>query len=637
MEYFVKKSEKWQIEPEETLLDRGSAEKLNYAQFEKPVSARNFAALFVFTMLMFFAFTARTAYLAIWDGAAYVKMAQRNKTRSYPVLAKRGIIYDRNLAPLVENVPSFDVVVVPADLPRAKEERETLADALADALGVPQAEMRAQFARINLARVDPVLIRDNISRESALFFETNMHRFSGVEVKKNAVRLYPQAKYLAQVLGYNGRVSEDDMKNDPELFAIDTIGKAGAELAYDEYLRGTNGSVEREIDSVSRVMKEKQVREGSIGMNVVLTIDAALQKKITDVLQQYLAITPEASGASAAAIDPMTGEILALVSIPSYDNNMFSTPTARKAYQELLTNPANPFFNRAIAGMYPPGSSIKPFIAYAALEEDVVTPRTKIMSAGAIVVQNPYNPDAPAIFRDWKAGGHGIVDVYSAIAESVNTYFYTVGGGYGDIEGLGIARIKKYLESFGFGTKTNADIAGEGEGVVPDKAWKEEVLGEQWTLGDTYNVSIGQGNLLVTPLQLARAYAALANGGKLMQPLLVKEVIDNNKKIIFESQPIVVAISAEDEKNLSVVRTAMRQAVTGGSARRLADLSVAVAGKTGTAQAQRGATHAWFSSFAPFEDPQIALVILFEEGGEGSVVAVPAAREIYQWYFGDRK
>lgn len=636
MEYFVKKSEKWQIEPEETLLDRRSAEKLDYAQLETPLSARNFAVLFALMMLVFFGFAVRAAYLGVWDGATYTAMAQKNKTRSYPILAKRGIIYDRNLTPLVENVPSFDVVAIPADLPRGRADRERLADALADALGAPREEMRAQFARINLARVDPVLIRDNISRESALFFETNMRQFPGIEVKKNAVRRYLEKEYFAQVLGYGGRVSEEDMRNDLKLFAIDTIGKEGAELAYDEYLRGTNGSVEREIDAVSRVMKEKQVREDAIGMNVVLTIDAALQKKISDVLARQLALTPAAKGAAAVALDPRTGEILALVSLPSYDNNIFSTLSARKTYQELLRDPAKPFFNRTIAGTYPPGSSIKPFIAYAALEEGVVTPRTQVLSTGAIVVNNPYNPDAPAIFRDWKAGGHGIVDVYTAIAESVNTYFYALGGGYGDIEGLGIARIKRYLDAFGFGAKTNADIAGEGAGVVPDKAWKEKVVGAQWTLGDTYNVSIGQGNLLVTPLQLARAYAALANGGKLMQPLLVKEVIDKDKNVVFESRPLIVATSADNEKNLSVVRAGMRQTVTDGSARRLADLPVAVAGKTGTAQAPRGATHAWFSSFAPFEDPQIALVILFEEGGEGSAVAVPAAHEIYRWYFGGR-
>ena len=637
MEYFIKKrSEKWQVEPEETLLDKRSAEKLEYAQFETPLNARNFAALFSLMLLVFFGFVVRTAYLDVWDGATYAAMAQKNKTRSYPLLAKRGVIYDRNLVQLVENVPSFDIVAIPADLPRVKEAREVIADALADAIGLSRAEVRGQFAHINLARVDPVLIRDNISRENALFFETNTYQFPGIEVKKNAIRSYPGKEYFAQVLGYGGRVSEEDVQKNSELFSIDTIGKAGVELAYDDYLRGTNGIMEREIDSVSRVMKEKFVREEAIGMNVVLTIDAGLQKKISEVLMRQLALTPSVKGAAAIAIEPSTGEILALVSLPSYDNNMFSTPSARQEYQRMERSAVNPFFNRAISGTYPPGSLIKPFIAYAALEEGVVTPRTHVLSTGAIVVNNPYNPDASSVFHDWKAGGHGLVDIYKAIAESVNTYFYALGGGYGDISGLGVARIKKYLTAFGFGARTNTDIAGESAGVVPDQAWKEKTLGARWTLGDTYNVSIGQGNLLVTPLQLVRAYAALANGGKLMAPLLVKEIVDKDKKTVFESHPLVVAISADDEKNLSVVRAGMRQTVTDGSARRLADLPVAVAGKTGTAQAPRGATHAWFSSFAPFENPRIALVILFEEGGEGSAVAVPAAHEIYRWYFGGR-
>lgn len=636
MEYFVKKSEKWQIEPEEILLDRRSAEKLDYAQFETPLSARNFWVLFALMMFIFAGFAARAAYLNVWDGATYAAMAQKNKTRSYPILAKRGIIYDRNFLPLVENVPSFDVVAIPADLPRMKEERKRIAFALADALGTPREEMREQFGNINLARVDPLLIRDNVSRENALFFETNMRQFPGIEVKKNAVRLYPGKEYFSHVLGYGGRVSEDDIKKNPDLFSIDTIGKAGVELAYDEYLRGTNGSVEREIDAVSRVMKEKQVREDAIGMNVVLTIDAAFQKKISEVLARHLALTPSAKAAAAAAIDPITGEILALVSLPSYDNNIFSTPSTRKTYQELARDPANLFFNRAISGAYPPGSVIKPFIAYAALKEGVVAPRTQIVSTGSIVVSNPYNPDAPAVFHDWKAGGHGIVDIYKAIAESVNTYFFAIGGGYGDTKGLGIARIKKYLNAFGFGAKTNVGITGEGAGVVPDQEWKEKTSGTRWMLGDTYNVSIGQGNLLVTPLQLARGYAALANGGRIMQPLLVKEVVDKDKKVMFENRPTEVAGGADDVKILTVVQDGMRQTVTEGSARRLADLPVAVAGKTGTAQAQRGATHAWFASYAPFKNPRIALVILFEEGGEGSAVAVSAAHEIYQWYFGGR-
>ena len=360
-----------------------------------------------------------------------------------------------------------------------------------------------------------------------------------------------------------------------------------------------------------------------------------MQKKITDVLVSQIAQIPTARGAVAVALDPSTGEILAMVSVPSYDNNIFTTAVSRQAYQRLERDPLNPFFNRAIAGTYPPGSSIKPFIALAALQEGTITAKTTILSTGAITVYNPYNPDASQLFRDWKAGGHGVVDVYKAIAESVNTFFYAIGGGYGDIDGLGIQRIKKYLNAFGFGSEAHVDVKGEGAGVIPDQAWKEKELGTKWVLGDTYNASIGQGNILVTPLQLARAYAALANGGKMVQPFLVKTVMDKDKNIIMENKPVITPIDMVDDAYFAIMRTALRETVRDGSARRLADLPVAVAGKTGTAQAARGNTHAWFSSFAPFDDPQIAMVILVEDGGEGSAVAVPATREIYEWYFSD--
>lgn len=636
MDYFVKKSDRWAIEFEETLLDRRSADTLDYAQMETPMTPRSLIVLFSVTLFCLFVFFGRAAYLQSWDGATYAKMATENKTRGYPILAKRGIIYDRNNVPLVENVPSFDIVSIPADLPRNKHDRERMVRELAATMGVSEEDLSVQFSRMSLAGVTPVLVQEDVVRDVALLLETKADEFPGIEVKKNAVRRYPEKEYFSQVLGYVGRVSEANMKKNENLFSIDSIGKMGIEESYDSFLRGVNGIIEREISAVSRITKERQVRQDEIGANVILTIDAGLQKKITDVLVRQIAQAPTARGAAAVALDPSTGEILAMASVPSFDNNIFTTAASRQAYQRLLNDPLHPFFNRVIAGMYPPGSSIKPFVALAALQEGTITAKTTVMSTGAIVVHNPYNPDASQLFHDWKAGGHGVVDVYKAIAESVNTFFYAIGGGYGDINGLGIQRIKKYLNAFGFGSETNIDMIGEGKGIIPDQAWKEKEMGTKWVLGDTYNASIGQGNILVTPLQLARAYAALANGGKLVQPFLVKAVVDKDKKTILENKPIITTEGMVDDSYFSIMRTALRKTVTDGSARRLADLPVAVAGKTGTAQAARGNTHAWFSSFAPYDDPKIAMVILVEDGGEGSAVAVPATQEIYQWYFGDR-
>ena len=633
MDYFVKKSDQWSIDLEETLLDRRSADTFDYAQLEMPMSSRSLIILFAAVFVCVFAFFSRAAYLQTWSGATYAKMAVDNKTRGQPILAKRGIVYDRNNVPLVENVPSFDIVAIPADLPRNKQERERMVRELAAVIGVPEDELLSRFSRMSLAGVAPVLVHEDAVRDVALLLETKTKEFPGISVKKNAVRRYPEKEYFSHVLGYVGRVSESDMEKNEGLFPIDSIGKMGIEGSYDVFLRGVNGIIEREINAVSRITNERQVREDTIGANVILTIDAGLQKKITDVLVRAMAEAPSARGAAAAALDPSTGEVLALVSVPSYDNNIFATATSRQAYQRLERDPLHPFFNRVIAGTYPPGSSLKPFVALAALQEGTITAKTTVVSTGAIVVHNPYNPDASQLFRDWKEGGHGVVDVYKAIAESVNTFFYAIGGGYGDIDGLGIQRIKKYLTLFGFGSETRVDVKGEGAGVIPDQAWKEKELGAKWVLGDTYNASIGQGNILVTPLQLARAYAALANGGNLVQPYLVKAVVVNNKKTGMETTPVITAIGGIDDAYFAIMRDALRQTVTDGSGRRLADLPVAVAGKTGTAQAQRGNTHAWFSSFAPFDDPTIALVILVEDGGEGSAVAVPAAREIYEWYF----
>lgn len=634
MDYFVKRPEKrWTIEPEETLLDRESVETREHVQMETPLKKRDFAAMLLVVMLIWSIFAGRVVFLQTIKSNGYRIRAEANKTRRYPLLAKRGIVYDRYMTPLVENVPSFDAVAIPVDLPRDKAARARMAEDLERFLGLEAGELSAQFGRLNLAEIHPVVVKENVAREAALSLETRLADFPGIELKKNAVRRYPEGISISHIMGYVGRVSENDVVKNPDFFLIDSVGKSGIELFYDNKIRGTNGVFIREVDVASRIKKEKQEQGDVAGLNIALTIDASFQKKVTEALVRAMAQTPSATGAAAIALLPSTGEVLALASIPSYDGNMFSDAESRKKYAQAEQDPAQPFFNRITAGLYPPGSSIKPFLALAALEEKIVSPETNIMSTGAITVQSPYNSNVSFVFRDWKEGGHGLVNVARAIAESVNTYFFTIGGGHGEIDGLGINRIKKYLLDFGFGSQSEIDLPVESAGVVPDRQWKEEVLKERWTLGDTYNTSIGQGNLLVSPLQLARAYAFLANGGMLVRPFVLKSVMDKDKKIIFENKGKFEKVKGISEKNLQVIRRALRETVTNGTARRLADLPVAVAGKTGTAQFGAGKTHAWFASFAPFEDPRIALVILVENGGEGSAVAVPAAHEIYEWYF----
>ncbi|MCK4554296.1 penicillin-binding protein 2, partial [Candidatus Parcubacteria bacterium] len=283
-----------------------------------------------------------------------------------------------------------------------------------------------------------------------------------------------------------------------------------------------------------------------------------------------------------------------------------------------------------ISGEYPSGSTIKPVIAAAALEEGIISEHTSFTSVGGIKVGQWF-------FPDWRAGGHGITDVRRAIAESINTFFYYIGGGHQDFKGLGIDRIYKYGELFGLNAQLGIDLAGEVSGFLPTKKWKEETKGERWYIGDTYHLSIGQGDILVTPLQVANYTSVFANGGALYRPHLVKQILSGGDKVFKEVEPVIIRDNFIGDYNIEIVRQGMRRTVTAGSARSLQSVPVAVAGKTGTAQwSSKKNHHAWFTGFAPYDNPEVVITILVEEGGEGSDVAVPIAKEFLEWYFGNR-
>ena len=324
--------------------------------------------------------------------------------------------------------------------------------------------------------------------------------------------------------------------------------------------------------------------------------------------------------ASVVALDPRDGAVRALISWPSYDANAFVQGIGAEAYKALAEDPAHPLFPRAVSGEFPAGSTFKPFVSYAALNEGVVNEHTSFLSTGGLSV-------GPWFFPDWKAGGHG---VRKAIAESVNTFFYIVGGGYDATTGLGVERITDYARRFGFGQKTGIDLPGEADGFLPSKEWKEKAKGERWFVGDTYHLAIGQGDLLATPLQLAAAGAVIANGGHRVTPHVVEKVDGTPAQVPMPDGTFETA-------NVTVVRQGMRQAVTSGSARFLNDLKFPVAGKTGTAQPGGDVkTHAWFLGFGPYQDPTLTIVVLLENGGEGSSFAVPIAKDLFAWWFAHR-
>ena len=332
--------------------------------------------------------------------------------------------------------------------------------------------------------------------------------------------------------------------------------------------------------------------------------------------------------------------MLAWISATSFDGNAFSGGDSVKI-AELLSSPPKPLFNRAVSGIYTPGSTVKPLIAVAALAEKVVTPRKEIFSSGSIEIPNPYDPERPSVFLDWKP--HGWVDLYSALARSSNVYFYSVGGGFGDVSGLGIARIKTYWEKFGFGKKSGLDLTEENDGFLPDPEEKKKRTGDIWRLGDTYNATIGQGDLLVTPLQLINYISVLANGEKLYRPYLAAKIKTGSGKIIKETQPEILADYSGLRGEIAEVRKGMEDAVKKeyGTAHLLSGLPFAVAGKTGSAQIQNNAkTNAFFVGYAPANPPpggpEIAILVLVEDAREGSLNAVPIAKDVLSWYYENR-
>lgn len=585
----------------------------------------------VMSVLIFVLF-AKSAWLQIVKKDYYYSMAEGNRIRVERIEAKRGIIYDRRNNPLVRNVANFLLYVIPADLPAEENARAVTIEEIATILGDErETEIKEAIMRIepkSLEAYQPFFIADNIEYEKAMLLYLKSSQWQGVVLSNKTRRDYDLSSLsLSHILGYTGKISEEELKKaGNEYSPIDYIGKTGIENFWESELKGTSGKKQIEVDAMGREKKIASQIEAEDGRNLVLAVDLGLQKKMEEVI-----VKARMKKGAALAIDPASGEILAMASFPLYDNNIFARGITAKEYEEIIGNPDKPLFNKAVSGEYPSGSTIKPVMAAAALEEGVINEYTSFMSVGGIKINEWF-------FPDWKAGGHGATNVRKAIAESVNTFFYYIGGGFRDFKGLGVDRIVRYGKLFGLGQEMGIDLTGEASGFLPTKEWKENEKGERWYIGDTYHMAIGQGDLLVTPLQVAAFTAVFANGGSLYRPHLVRQILSSDDKVIKEIKEEPVRKNFISENNIEIVRQGMRQTVTAGSARSLSDLPVAAAGKTGTAQwSTKKPPHAWFTGFAPYDNPQIVITVLVEEGGEGSSAAVPIAKEILEWYFRDNK
>jgi len=570
-------------------------------------------------------FVGRLVYLQSWQGAHWRNVAEGNRIRLEIIRAPRGLIEDRNRQPLLYNNSTFSVVAVPADMPKDEIQRQQLLNDLlasvpAQYINQDQVQALAQSSYL------PQFIAENIPHDLALQLMVVSRDMKGISVQPSNERNYLLGPAAAHLLGYVGQISPDQYQSlkSSDYQLNDIIGQAGLEMQYENVLRGVPGKREVEVDAAGKERNIYAVQSPLPGAKLTLTIDAKLQQTAYDALSKQIGDSKH--GGSVVALNPQNGEILALISYPSFDNNVFTSVRDNQKIKELLQSPLKPLLDRPLAGEYSPGSTIKPFYAAAGLKEGVITDKTTVRSTGGVRLGDQF-------FADWKTGGHGIVDVYKAIAESVNTFFYLLGGGSGNDTGLGISRISSYLKQFGFSQKRGIDLPGERSGFIPTPLWKVATLGERWYRGDTYNISIGQGDLLVTPLQLAVNYGGLVTNGDIYQPHLVKQITwaDGQTEVTASKTLGNLGLSPEV---LKIVQRGMRQTITAGSARSLNTLSVPVAGKTGTAQTgSRTPTHAWFVGYAPYDNPTFLVVVMVEYGGEGSTAAVPIARQMFEEYF----
>lgn len=581
-----------------------------------------------FTFIALLILFGRTAYIQAFKGDYYHQQAEGNRIRLKYLKSPRGIIYGRNFEPLVKNIPSFSLYLSPVDLPHEEEARNQVLAEVAKITDLNLDEIKEKLDESSPYYFQQITIKEDIDYLDALRLEIESERLPGVNLETVTKRQYlSEASSLSHLLGYEGKITEEELANHPDYFIDDRLGKTGLEYSYEDVLRGQYGREEIEVDALGKKKKLLAQEAEQPGHSLVLTIDPELQNEAEKVLKQVLAANHKERG-SVIAMDPNTGEILAMVSWPAFDNNLFSQGIKPEDYQKYLSDTNRPLFNRSITGEYPSGSTFKPIVAAAALEEGIINAHTSFYSVGGIQIDKWF-------FPDWKAGGHGWTDVIKALAESVNTFFYYIGGGDNDkMDYLGVNKIVEYAKKFGLSTETGIDLPGERPGFLPTMKWKEVTKGEPWYIGDTYHLAIGQGDILVTPLQVASYTATFANGGTYYQPYLVKEIIDADGKTVQDIQPKVLNSDFIDPQNIAIVNQGLRRAVTDGSARALSDLPFKVAGKTGTAEwNSQKSPHAWFTGFAPYDNPEISITVLVEEGGEGSAVALPVAKEILRWWF----
>lgn len=598
-----------------------------------------FIAFGLAVVILFSLLATRLAYLQLTNGDVYQAKAEANRTAEISIPATRGLIYDRTGTLLVRNVATFTVKITPADLPFSR--RDDVAQRLGGLLGMAASDILAILDMAPGSRFDAVRIAQDVPEDAARVVSESTTELPGVQIEVETRREYPDGALLAHVLGYTGaidaaayeRLAADGYLSD------DMIGKAGVEATFEEQLRGTYGIDVVERDATGRQVQVLRTAQDAVpGASLTLTIDKTVQKEATAALKWGMKAAGLKRGVF-IVMNPQTGEILALVSLPTYDNNLFAKGISTKDFRALLVNKNKPLTNHATQAHYPPGSTFKLVTGTGGLQDKKITPTTKIQT-------KPYLTLGATRFWDWNRRGFGPCDINCGFGHSSDTYFFTVAGM------LGADRLAYWAQMFGFGARTGIDLPGEVKGIIPSNQWKIDALGQPMFTGEVYQAGIGQGYDVVTPIQLINAYAALANGGKLYRPQLVREVVGPDGNVVQPFKPDLIRKLPVSQKTLLAMRLAARNVVTVRHTYNMVDMPVKVAGKSGTAEfgtrdkLGRLPFHSWFVGFVPKNpykadfartDSQLVFLAFAYDSRTKGNAATEIAKAFLQYHFHIKK
>ncbi|HEY3197461.1 MAG TPA: penicillin-binding protein 2 [Nitrospirales bacterium] len=578
-------------------------------------------ALLIGVFLLF----SRVWYLQVIKGGYYRDLSEQNRVRTVPIRSARGLIFDRRGELLANNIPSFNLYATVEDT----KDLNGLAVSLEQLIGLPQAETKKRFARHSRTYL-PILLKSGLTLREAAVVEAHRLDLSGLRIQAESQRNYLHGLLASHLLGYVGEISQEQQDETAftDLTMGTIVGKSGVEKSFDQVIRGRPGQKTIEVDARGAERKTLAVVEQTSGDDLYLSIDLPMQRLAESLLD------PE-SGA-VVAIDPANGDVLVLASRPGYDPNIISHGPSSAVWEQISNDARHPLTNRAIQGVYPPGSTFKIMMASAALESAKWTSNTKIHCSGSY-------PFGNHVFRDWKKGGHGSVDMYQGIVNSCDVYFYMLGNR------IGIDAIADAAHEYGLGKLTGIDLQGERSGIIPSTEWKQRARKEPWYPGETISASIGQGYVSVTPLQMAAAMAAVANGGVLYKPRLVRSI---RERVTGQSRDILPAekgVISLDSDSFAFLHQALRGVVHEGTGKRADSKLVEISGKTGTAQSvgarlqksegedvpKQFRDHAWFVAYAPADHPKIAVAVIVENIGHGGTFGAPIAKALIEEYLKD--